>query len=70
MNDPQLFFDPPGEVAVATSFLGKIDLHSTPCSSHDIRQGGAAGIRQEVQLLCRAQANKLPDSIYADEPIK
>jgi len=32
---------------------------SPPCSSHAIRWGGAAGIRQEGQLLCRAQANKL-----------
>ena len=33
----EVFFDPPRSVAVATNFVGKIDLHSTPCSSHDIR---------------------------------
>jgi len=32
--------------------------------SRDIRQGGA---RQEVQLLRRVQANKLPDSMDAGE---
>jgi len=40
------FFDPSKDVAVATDCMGKIDLHCTPCSSHDIRYGGAAGIRQ------------------------
>jgi len=54
---------------MATNFVGKIDLHSTPCSSRDIRYGGAAGIRQEGQLLCVAQANELPDSMDAGEPI-
>jgi len=55
---------------VATNFVGKIDFQSTPFTSRDIHQGGAAGIRQEEQLLCRAQANKLPDSMDAGEPIK
>jgi len=32
-----IFFDPSKDVAVATNFVDKIDLHSTPCSSHDIR---------------------------------
>ena len=32
-----IFFDPSSDVAVATNFVGKIDLHSTPCSSYDIR---------------------------------
>ena len=35
-NDLKLFFDPSRDVAVATSYVGKIDLHSTPCSSHVI----------------------------------
>jgi len=35
--DIQLFFDPSRDVALATNFVGKTDLHSTPCSSHDIR---------------------------------
>jgi len=54
---------------MATNFVNKIDLKSTPYSQHDIRQGGTAGIRLEGQLLCRAQANKLPDSMDAGEPI-
>jgi len=45
-------------VAAASNFVGKIDLHSTPRSSHDIRYGGTASIRQTGQLLYRAQANK------------
>jgi len=32
-----IFIDLSRDVAVATNFVGKIDLHSTPCSSHDIR---------------------------------
>ena len=31
------FFDLSRDVAVATNFVGKIDLQYTPCSSHDIR---------------------------------
>jgi len=31
------FFDPSGDVAMATNFVGKIDLYSMPCSSNDIR---------------------------------
>ena len=30
-------FDPSRDVAVATNFVGEIDLLSSPCSSHDIR---------------------------------
>jgi len=38
INDVKLiFFDPSGDVAVATNFVGKIDLYSMPCSSNDIR---------------------------------
>jgi len=33
----KLFFTPPRDVAVATNFVNKIDLHSTPCSSHELR---------------------------------
>jgi len=54
---------------VATNFVGKINLQSTPCSLHDIRKGSAS-IWQEGQLLCRAQANKLPDLVDAGEPVK
>jgi len=32
-----IFFDPSWDVAVATNFVGKVDLQSTPCSSHNIR---------------------------------
>ena len=32
-----IFFDPLGDVAVATNFVGKIFLQYTPCSSYDIR---------------------------------
>ena len=32
-----IFFDPSRDVAVATNFVGKIDLQYSPCSSHDIR---------------------------------
>ena len=53
---------------MATNCVGKIDLQYSPCSLHDIRQGGAAGIRQVGQLLCRAQVKKLPDSMDAGEP--
>ena len=31
------FFDLSRDAAVATNFVGKIDLQSTPSSSHDIR---------------------------------
>ena len=31
-----IFFDPSRHVAVATNFVGKIDLQYLPCSSHDI----------------------------------
>jgi len=66
VNDLKLSFR-----SVATNFVGKIDLQYSPYSSHDIRQGGAAGIRQEEHsLLYRAQAKKLPDSMDAGEPIK
>jgi len=65
-----IFFDPSRDVAVATNFQHKINLRSTPCSSHDIRKGGSISIQQERQLLCRVQANKLPDSMDAGEPIK
>ena len=37
MNDRKFFFDSSRDVAVATNFLGKIDLQYTPYSSHDIR---------------------------------
>ena len=42
MNDLKLFFSirQGTLIAVATNFVGKIDLPS-PCSSHDIRKGGA-----------------------------
>jgi len=45
-----IFFDFSRDVAVATDFMGKIDLLNTLVSSHDIRYGDA-GIRQEGQLL-------------------
>jgi len=32
-----IFFDPSKDVAAVSSFVDKIDLHSTRCSSHDIR---------------------------------
>jgi len=32
-----IFFDPSRDVAVATNFVGKVDVQSTPCSSHHIR---------------------------------
>jgi len=38
MNDLKLFFDPSRDVAVATNFVGKIDLQSTPFTSRDIHQ--------------------------------
>jgi len=65
------FFDPSKGVAVATNVVGKIDYQSTrmtfvravpPASL-------AAGIRQERQLLCRAKANKLPESVDAGKSI-
>jgi len=38
MNDLKLFFiDPSRDVAMATNFVSKIDLHPTNCSYHDIR---------------------------------
>ena len=32
-----IFLDPSRDVAASTNFIGKIDLHCRPCSSHDIR---------------------------------
>ena len=40
-----IFFDLSRDVAVVTNFVGKIDLQYTPCSSHDISWGSAAGIQ-------------------------
>ena len=59
MNDLKLFF---------RSLVGHCHGNQF-CISHDIRYSSAAGIRQERQLLCRAQANILPDSMNAGEPI-
>ena len=70
MNDLELFFfDFSRDVAVATNFVGKVIFQYTRCSSRDIRYGGTAGIRREGQLLYRAQADKLPDSTDAGEPV-
>ena len=54
-----IFFDPSKDVAVATNFVGKIDLQYSPRSSYDISWGGAAGIQQIGHLLCRAQVKQI-----------
>ena len=33
----EVFFDPSRDVAVATNFVGKIDLQHSPCIPRDIR---------------------------------
>ena len=49
---------------MATNFVGKIDL-----VVHMTFARAAPPARQEGQLLRRAQANELPDSMDAGEPI-
>jgi len=53
MNDLKLyiFFRSFKGRCVATDFVDKIELQHRRCSSRDIRRGGAAGLRQEDQLL-------------------
>ena len=47
MKELKLLFRSLKDVVAATNFVGEIDLRSTPCSSRDIRQGGAAGTQQQ-----------------------
>ena len=66
MNDVKLVFGPSRDVAVATNFVGKTRPKPHNCGLRGIRQGG---VRQEVQLLRRVQADKLPNLMDAGEPI-
>jgi len=72
MNDLRLFFfDPPRDVAVATNFVGRIDLQyylvvrmtfarAAP-PAYDKKGNCYAGRRQTNYLIRRTQANHLTD---------
>ena len=65
----EVIFYPASDVVMATNFVGKIDLQHSPSSSCDIHYGSTVGIWQEGQLLRKAQANELPDSMDTGKPI-
>jgi len=59
-----IFFDPSRDVAVATNFVGKIDLQSTPCVVRMIFARAAPPAYDKKGNCCsgRRQTNYLPDS--------
>jgi len=63
-------YDPSRVVAVATNFVGKIDLPSTACTSV-VRMtfARAAPPAYDKKGTCYMQANEMPDSMDAGEPI-
>ena len=65
MNDLGLFFRSLKDVAMATNFVGKIDLLPRATQFY-------CSINRSVSVTaarCWAQANKLPDLMNAGEPI-
>jgi len=60
----KLFFDLSRAVAVTTNLVGKIV--TTTRHTRDIRYGAG---QEGQKLLCWVQANKLPNSMDAGEPI-
>jgi len=66
MKDLKFFFDLSMDVVVATSFVDKIYIQSTPCV---VRVTLAMAWRRHTTRRVIAM-HKLPDSMDAGEPIK